>query len=301
MLIPVKYGKRNYPPYISPLIQEVPAHFDIKEIKDNGFLSLHTEYSYRKRNFNTELIQNFPTIRKAHRHHIPQLWYNEKWALEFAEFIIRLTENTKPVVIEIHLPFNDYSNFDKFLSCYTIFEQIILEKWPRVDIVLENRCGTRYVGGNFLVSQFDDLEFLVNQIEQKSLKLKIALDLPQLFTAHGGHEALEVNGMEAFILSLIEIMRKVKSIHLWGKRRNQHGQNLPHQGDLNSYFDGDNAKKQVFLNSLRQLLMDYTKRYFVPEVNSSSEDLQSIVRDLEEAGIQFINIDARDFFPNDKN
>lgn len=264
-------------------------------------MSLHTEYSYGIRRLNSQLIQNFPTIRNAHIHHIPQLWCNEKWAVEFADFIKILAANKKPVVIEIHPPFDDYSNFDKFLSCYKIFEQIILEKWPRVDIVLENRYGTMYRGGNFLVSIFNDLEFLANQIEEKSLKLKIALDLPQLFTAHGGHEAFEVNEMEAFMFSLNAIMEKVKSIHLWGKRRNQHGQNVSHQGDLNSYFDGDNAKKQVFLNSLRQLLMDGTKRYFVPEVNSRSEDLKNIVRDLEEAGIEFINIDAREFFSNDQD
>ncbi|MEJ5330959.1 MAG: hypothetical protein WHT07_12490 [Desulfobaccales bacterium] len=186
-----------------------------------------------------------------------------------------------------------------FYRVIKVFEQIILENWPRVDIVLENRYGTRYRGGNFLLSKFNDLQELVKRIEQRSLRLDLALDIPQLFTAHGGPENFSCQDLEKFMQKLKSIMHKVKSIHLWGKKRTNNGRIAPHAGDLNSYFNNDIDKKKIFLESISELLMDGTKRYFVPEVNSSSEDLQSIVRDLEEAEIEFINIDVREFFFDD--
>ena len=61
---------------------------------------------------------------------------------------------------------------------------------------------------------------------------------------------------------------------------------MSHSGDLNSYFESD-QNKNVFLDWLASFLQDYKTRYFVPEVNSSDEDLHSIVADLESKGIIF--------------
>ena len=89
----------------------------------------------------------------------------------------RNTASKKPVVIEIHPPFDDYSTIDEFMSNYFEFENIILNSWPEIDIVIENRSGTTYVGGIFLLSRIRDLLTLVDKIDRTSLRLNIALDI----------------------------------------------------------------------------------------------------------------------------
>lgn len=214
---------------------------------------------------------------------MPRLWFNRQWSIEFAEFIMKLVDNKEPVVIEIHPPFNDYSTIDTFLDNYKEFEKIILNKWPGVEIVLENRSGTEYRGGRFLISRISDLKDFVNKINETSLRLNIALDIPQLFTAHGGPANFNTENIRNFLLDLNPIIHRVRSIHLWGKKGK-----VPHVGDLNDYFNDDHSKKTVFLSTLVELLGDGRPRYFVPEVNSKSEHLQSIVSDLEDAGINFV-------------
>lgn len=292
MLIPVQYSKKKYPSHIRPKIAEVAAHFDKDEIIQNLPFSIHTEYSYRKRRLDSNLLQKFPTLKSAHRNNVPRLWFNRQWSLEFANFINELVQNKEPVVIEIHPPFTDYSTIDQFLDNYKEFETRILKRWPTTEVVLENRSGTEYRGGRFLISRISDLEGFVNKIEQTALRLNIALDIPQLFTAHGGPEIFDNDGLKEFLSSLSPLMCRVRSIHLWGKRRNRQGRSIVHVGDLNSYFDYCDSKKNVFLNELAKLLSDGRERYFVPEVNSSSEDLQSIVSDLESAGITFVASEA---------
>ena len=44
-------------------------------------------------------------------------------------------------------------------------------------------------------------------------------------------------------------------------------------GDLDSYFANVNIKK-IFLNELYQVLDDDIPRFFVPQVNSSDNDLE---------------------------
>ena len=60
------------------------------------------------------------------------------------------------------------------------------------------------------------------------------------------------------------------------------------QGDLTTYFEGNDSLKPLFLSELHLLLDDGHNRCFVPEVNSKAEDLHSIVKDLESAGITFV-------------
>jgi hypothetical protein len=206
--------------------------------------------------------------------------------MEFAEFIFELARNKEAVVIEIHPPFNNYSSIDTFLSNYEIFENIIFNRWPDVNILLENRSGTTYSGGRFLISRIKDLKEFVNKINKTSFRLNIALDIPQLFTAHGGHQKFNSNDIVILFSSLSPMMHRVRSIHLWGKKLiNERW--VAHVGDLNDFFNDDQSKKRVFLSNLAKLLNDGRKRYFVPEVNSSDKDLQNIVTDLEGSGINF--------------
>jgi hypothetical protein len=180
----------------------------------------------------------------------------------------------------------NYSSIDTFLSNYEIFENIIFNRWPDVNILLENRSGTTYSGGRFLISRIKDLKEFVNKINKTSFRLNIALDIPQLFTAHGGHQKFNSNDIVILFSSLSPMMHRVRSIHLWGKKLiNERW--VAHVGDLNDFFNDDQSKKRVFLSNLAKLLNDGRKRYFVPEVNSSDKDLQNIVTDLEGSGINF--------------
>lgn len=74
MLIPIKYNRRNYLPHIEAKIDEIAGHFDISEkINTDREFSLHTEYSYGKRNFKSKILKSFPTILESNKDGVPQL------------------------------------------------------------------------------------------------------------------------------------------------------------------------------------------------------------------------------------
>lgn len=73
-----------------------------------------------------------------------------------------------------------------------------------------------------------------------------------------------------------------------GEKESENGRRLVHMGDLNSYFMYDMDFKKTFLEFIFDTFNDGIDRYFVPEVNSGSEDLISIVNDLREVGFKFI-------------
>lgn len=171
------------------------------------------------------------------------------------------------------------------MEVYQIFENSILNYSPETKIVIENRTGSIY-NGKFLISKVHDLIALCQHISKKNLNLRMALDIPQLLTAYGGPHKLTIEMLDKILSKLNEIQSMTTSIHLWGKRRNASRRLISHSGDLNSYFE-EVEKKELFLKWLADFLNDGMKRYFVPEVNSSDEDLFSIVNDLEEKGINF--------------
>ena len=133
IFIPIDYDGRRYPEDISPEIKEVSANFDVAYIRPLKEYSLHTEYSYGKRKFNTEVISSFNTIKESHKDFVPKLWVSKKWAEEFSEFIIKLVGNNRPPrIIEIHPPFNDYcSTIYDFIEVYKAFEKSISDTYPR--------------------------------------------------------------------------------------------------------------------------------------------------------------------------
>ena len=57
---------------------------------------------------------------------------------------------------------------------------------------------------------------------------------------------------------------------------------------LQSYFDDDEEVINAFLKDFLELFADGQKRKLVLEVNSSNEDLLSIVNDLSSAGVEFV-------------
>ena len=287
MLIPVKYHKRSYPAHIKPEIDEIAGHFDVSKISAPRAFSLHTEYSYGKRNMLSEILGQFPVIRESHNHGVPKLWYSNEWAFEFARFIKLLCKGKKPAIIEIHPPFSDYTeSIDSFLDIYKKFEELVLEFSPDSLILIENRSGSIYKGGKFILSKGKALRELSESIVQMGLKLRITLDIPQLITAYGGPQAFDSSSILSLLNRQSVLQPMIGGIHLWGKKKNASGRTVSHSGDLNSYFESD-RKKNVFLDWLASFLQDYKTRYFVPEVNSSDEDLHSIVADLESKGIFF--------------
>lgn len=147
------------------------------------------------------------------------------------------------------------------------------EKW--------DGCAERVKGGL-------DPVLLVNEIDKSKLNLCITLDFPQLFSAYGGPTNMSNEALKNTIETLLPIRHRIKGIHLWGKKRNPPaGRLIAHCGDLTSYFE-DHQKKETFLDSLNNFLNDKQKRFLVPEVNSKSGHLHSIIDDLENAGIQLI-------------
>lgn len=290
ILIPVAYGRKQYPSHLTPQIEEIAAHFDKCDISPSGRYSLHTKYSYMGRRLNNPTIQPYTSLREAQRRGIPQLWYDEKWVTDFCSFILQLTAgHHPPEVIEIHPPFKDYCpDLETFVTRYERFEKLIASNFPDTTILIENRCGSRYSGSRFLISNVVDLQALASIICPKRLRLRFAIDIPQLFTfkTNDGRVPFTPNFVSDVLESLKPVAPLIGGIHLWGKRKNSKGRPIAHQGTLDSYFEDPEVKKS-FLWNFTQAFGDGMPRYFIPEVNSSSEDLQAIISDLEQTGVLF--------------
>ena len=102
---------------------------------------------------------------------------NEAWSINFFEFIQTLVgQCAPPEVIEIHPPFDDYCrSIDHFLDVYETFEKSVLDVYPSTLICIENRAGTRYRGGKFLISKVDSLSQLCAGILRRELEISASL------------------------------------------------------------------------------------------------------------------------------
>ena len=281
----IKYHGQEYPADVPLRIEEIAAHFDITSVGGRLDRSLHTEYSYGKRKWDSVLVQKYPELVAAQKDNVPQLWKNERWAEQFADFIFELNgSGPAPKIIEIHPPFSDYTDIVGFVKSYSTFEAKIKELFPDVDILVENRCGSVYHGGKFVVSKVKDIGVLCEAIKKAGVQLKIAYDVPQIYTAHNAKT-------EDTFIRLLEESKQFRSfiggVHLWGKSISSTGRKVAHCGDLNSYF-GDQAIKEHFLQAFKDCFDDGVARKMVLEVNSGNADLQSIVADLRSVGISFV-------------
>ena len=52
-------------------------------------------------------------------------------------------------------------------------------------ILIENRSGSRYSGGVFILTIIEDLVKLSQEIDKSGSNLRITIDIPQLYTTHG--------------------------------------------------------------------------------------------------------------------
>lgn len=284
----VAYNGLSYPESYTAQIQEVAAHFDKDAIDPQCAYSLHTEYSYGKRKFNTELISKYPALISANKDGVPQLWKSAAWASDFADFVVDLVDgHSAPTIIEIHPPFNDYCSLAEFADRFRIFEHKIHESYPDVIIVIENRAGSVYHGGRFLVGKAKEIVALCDMIKFEALNLAVVLDFPQLLTAENIDPLkFKTEKYQSAIQALVEHRNLIKGIHIWGKKKSITGRWVAHAGNFDTYFGGDASVKEIFLSGICEICNDGLPRFIVPEVNSGIEDLKSIVYDL--ARLQFI-------------
>ena len=280
----IEYNGVPYPEGYSAEIREVAGHLDKNAIEDVEKYSLHTEYSYGKRKFDTPRLSAFPVLREANKDGVPQLWKSDEWAEEFADFIIGLTQDhNSPEIIEIHPPFNDYCSLEEFAERYLVFEHRIHTAYPDTTIVIENRSGAVYHGGKFLVGKAKEIAALGEVIRQHGLKLGIVLDFPQLLTAEGIDTLkFKAEKYRAAIDSIIPYRDLIKGIHIWGKKKSATGRWVAHAGNLDTYFGDNQEVKTLFISGIEQICNDGVRRFLVPEVNSGMADLDAIMRDLFE-------------------
>ena len=184
-LIPIKYHCLNYPAGIEPTIQEVSGTFGQEKLKawDKSF-SLHTEFSYGFRDFRKGPVHRYPCLSESQKNGIPQLWRSKQWAEEFASYVVDFCNGRIPSIIEIHPPFAEYSSLKCFLDVYSVFEERIKAVYKEVRILVENRYGTQYTPRRFVFSRIDSFFELSDLLDKSGLGLKMAFDIPQLFSVH---------------------------------------------------------------------------------------------------------------------
>jgi len=304
--IPIRYSSTNYPDDIKPQIQETTANFFnfLKHKKalqktELPYLSLHTDPGYRGKKdmfLSSELPNEFPVISENVSNFgsrcVSKLWFNEKWGKEFSGFLVRLTEgieHSRIKIIEVHPPFDtSCGSLETFLEIYATFEEEVAKEFPSAIINIENRVNSdpKRKGGKFLLSTNNDIIKLSNLILKSDLKLKLVLDIPQLLSEHYGNILLSEEMIKKVLTPIREFRDHISSTHIWGYNINEEkgGQ---HGADFNTYFNNDEKLKDCFLKEICKLFDDGKKRYFVPEVGSTPA-VQSIVNDLRNAGIQFV-------------
>jgi len=288
-LIPIIYHNLPYPSGITTAnIKEVAAHFDIEKLNDSlenyGF-SLHTEYSAVKRKFTSDLIQSYPSILASQSDSMrskPKLWLDEKWAIEFADFLVKLLNGKIPRIIEIHPPNPRKFDVERFLDYYELFTAHLSKFNLKTEISIENRNG-------FMLSGINDFQTLSDAIDRRNSDLRLILDFPQLlnFEKAKSDQNKLIKAMDA----INRFKHNVSSFHIWG----QYGNNA-HRGDLLDYFNQDKYMKNLFHEKLKEVFSDHpTPLYFIPEINFGIDEnksrqvcLKNIVDDLSSYGFQFM-------------
>ena len=265
-LIPITYHSKKYPVGVISNIDEIAGNFDKDSINPQRKYSLHTEYSHMKRKLDSKLINKYPELKSSERDNVPQLWKNKKWAKEFANFIIELIgNNISPEIIEIHPPFNDYcDSFSDFFDIYGEFEKIILKKFPDVKIFIENRCGTFYRGGKFIISNGKSIIQFLQELKDRNLSLKLVLDYPQVFSAESiKMDNIELKKIIDFNNNIKEYISYIGGFHLWGKRKSQTGRWTSHIGNLNTFFSNNDLLKDEFIKTI----LESIKEKYLKKVN----------------------------------
>lgn len=264
----VEYNGVPYPEGYTADIHEVAGHLDKDSIEVTGPYSLHTEYSYGKRKLDSVFINKFPELVSANKDGVPQLWKSIEWANEFADFIIELTrDRIPPTIVEVHPPFNNYCTMADFAVRFEVFEKKLHAIYPNTQILIENRAGTVYRGGKFLVGKAKEIVALCEAIEAHNLNWGIVLDFPQLLTAEN-IDPIKFKAEKYFaaVCAIDPWKSQIKGIHIWGKKKSATGRWVAHAGNLDTYFDRNTEIKECFLSGIRRICDDDNVRFLVPEV-----------------------------------
>jgi hypothetical protein len=276
----LRYGNQPSRQASVPMIRKLPAHFDVKALKVDGPYSLHTEYSGKPRRLDSPLLEGFESLLASQRNKVPELWSSAPWAKDFGSYIFRLVgDEAPPSAIEFHPPFRSTTpTIDAFLDIYQVFEEAMAERFPDCELLIENRSGSNHPSP-FLVSDIDSILALGQALAVRNLRLRIALDLPQLFTAMwGSKRAVGMEGVK-LIQRLEPIREQIHTLHLWGRGANGGA----HSGGLDSLFAPGSGAKEACLKELRRILDDGEDRHLVLEVSRQS-DMEAILTDLEASG-----------------
>ena len=163
---------------------------------------------------------------------------------------------------------------------YSVFEERIHNAYPDTEIVIENRAGTVYRGGRFIIGRSYEIASLCKKIKETNTSLGVVLDFPQLLTAENiKPEVFDREKYDACIDLIYPYQDTIKGIHIWGKKKNAKGRWIAHNGNLDTLFE-DPEDKEAFIAGIRKICSDGRIRLFVPEVNSGDIDLRSVVRDI---------------------
>lgn len=280
-LIRLRYGKQPVLDSDTAMMREVPAHLDVIGIKVDAPYALHTEYASKSRTLDSPLLEGLTTLKASHRRGVPELWSSKSWSEELTQFIFRLVGTSAPPdVIEIHPPFScTTSSIEDFLETYGVFESIVRDRYHSCEFVLENRSGSKHPSP-FLISGVDSIVALGQALASRDLHLRIALDLPQVFTAHwGSKQQVGMEGLE-LIKRLRPIHAQIHTLHLWGRGASGGA----HSGGLDGLFATGTGAKEACLRELCQMLDDgEPDRHLVLEVTRQS-DMEAILTDLQNAG-----------------
>lgn len=282
-LVRLCYGKQPALDSDPAMVRKLPAHLDVTGIQVEGPYGLHTEFAGKPRSFDSPLLDGLNTLKTSHRRGVPELWSSQLWSEELTQFIIRLVgTSAPPKVIEVHPPFiSTASTIEDFLGTYGVFEAILRDRYPACEFLLENRSGSKHPSP-FLISSIDSIVALGHALATRSLNLQLAVDLPQVYTAHWG--SMHQVGMEGLDLMqrLRPIHRQIRALHLWGRGPNGGA----HSGDLDRLFVPGSGAKEACLTELRQMLDDGgPDRHLVLEVTRQG-DAEAILADLRDAGFQ---------------
>jgi len=279
----IKYGHLQYHD-VHIEIEEVGYSFSTfgKNILKSPILpySLHTEYSASTLNEQTinELKKyGFNYLANSFRANRADLWASKEWTKEFIDFIKFIVknriENKSPKIIEIHPPYikgRDYQNsLESFFDNYRFFESKMVETYGKeIIILLENRNQT----GNFLLSKSSDYIEFQKYIQKNNLKLKLIVDIPQLY----GKMLRSFNRLNSY--KIIEIMTNdllkstdvIGGFHICGKS---------HRGNFDDLFG---INKDYFLKRLKKVThnIEHTV-YVVPEI-MSQQDYNNILKDIQD-------------------
>jgi hypothetical protein len=321
-LIPVRYkgrGELNYPPDVKPLVGEISLNFSvgksgiaksITELREKGveFFSLHTQEPHsRDEKIRKQILNNLHSIVTENnlvniKRSPTYLWSSKEWIEEFITFLKIASESfddrNSVRVIELHTPKNkSYINsIDTFMDKLKSFYDAVSSIFPKAEFVIENSYEEPYL---YNIEQINEFSNRIDELKGSNYKFGIVLDIPQLLQAEGLRD-INADGdkIENLFRSLEKSKHNIRSIHVWGTRGEGENGN-PHHGDLNTLFhhgyprsnkeiEKAESLKQSLLKGLSFILSDENKRYLVPELNGDPyNDLESILRDLSTAGINF--------------